>query len=89
MFLKGDWQSARDRASSTQKWLLVNIQDAKEFQCQVPFEILPFLILSFSSTSPGAEPGSLVKCRGESNSWRTFCVLAAVQGDLRNSEAES
>jgi len=32
---QGDWQSARDRASSTQRWLLVNIQDAKEFQCQV------------------------------------------------------
>ena len=85
--LKGDWQSARDRASSTQRWLLVNIQDAKEFQCQVPFEILPFLILSLSS--PGAEPRSLVKCRGESNSWRTFCVLAAVQGELQNCEAES
>jgi len=32
---QGDWQSARDRASSTHRWLLVNIQDAKEFQCQV------------------------------------------------------
>ena len=87
MFFKGDWQSARDRASSTQRWLLVNIQDAKEFQCQVPFEILPFLILSLSS--PGAKPRSLVKCRGESNSWRTFCVLAAVQGDLQNYKTES
>ena len=87
MFLKGDWQSARDRASSTQRWLLVNIQDAKEFQCQVHFEILPFLILSLSL--PGAEPRSLVKCWGESNSWRIFCVLAAVQGYLRNCEAES
>lgn len=32
---QGDWQSARDHASSTHRWLLVNIQDAKEFQCQV------------------------------------------------------
>ena len=34
-FHQGDWQSARDQASSTHRWLLVNIQDAKEFQCQV------------------------------------------------------
>ena len=35
LVFQGDWQSARDRASSTHRWLLVNIQDAKEFQCQV------------------------------------------------------
>jgi hypothetical protein len=32
---QGDWQSARDQASNSKRWLLVNIQDAKEFQCQV------------------------------------------------------
>jgi len=32
---QGDWQSARDQAARTNRWLLVNIQDAKEFQCQV------------------------------------------------------
>ena len=31
---KGDWQSARDAATASKKWLLVNIQDAGEFQCQ-------------------------------------------------------
>ena len=31
---KGDWQSARDAATAAKKWLLVNIQDAGEFQCQ-------------------------------------------------------
>jgi hypothetical protein len=33
--LKGDWQSTRDHAVNTNRWLLVNIQDPKEFQCQV------------------------------------------------------
>jgi len=32
---QGDWQSARDTASSSGRWLLVNIQDSREFQCQV------------------------------------------------------
>ena len=32
---KGDWRSAREAAESANKWLLVNIQDAGEFQCQV------------------------------------------------------
>jgi hypothetical protein len=32
---KGDLQTARDSATASQKWLLVNIQDACEFQCQV------------------------------------------------------
>jgi len=32
---QGDWQSARDHAAKTNRWLLVNIQDSKEFQCQV------------------------------------------------------
>lgn len=32
---QGDWQSARDQATSSGRWLLVNIQDPKEFQCQV------------------------------------------------------
>jgi len=32
---QGDWQSARDQAAKTNRWLLVNIQDSKEFQCQV------------------------------------------------------
>ena len=35
MMYKGDFQSARDHASSAKKWLMVNIQDACEFQCQV------------------------------------------------------
>eukprot|EP00092_Neocalanus_flemingeri_P015956 GFUD01017273.1.p1 GENE.GFUD01017273.1~~GFUD01017273.1.p1 ORF type:complete len:450 (-),score=171.83 GFUD01017273.1:167-1516(-) len=35
MMWQGDWQSARDHAAKTNRWLLVNIQDAKEFQCQV------------------------------------------------------
>lgn len=30
-----DWQSTRDHAVNTNRWLLVNIQDPKEFQCQV------------------------------------------------------
>ena len=32
---KGDFQDARDAATAAKKWLLVNIQDAGEFQCQV------------------------------------------------------
>merc|ERR1711874_218687 len=32
---QGDWQSARDVATSSGRWLLVNIQDSREFQCQV------------------------------------------------------
>ena len=32
---QGDWQSARDLASSSGRWLLVNIQDPQEFPCQV------------------------------------------------------
>ena len=35
MMFKGDFQSARDSATSAKKWLMVNIQDACEFQCQV------------------------------------------------------
>ena len=35
IMFKGDFQNARDSASSAKKWLLVNIQDACEFQCQV------------------------------------------------------
>jgi len=35
MMFQGDWQSARDHAAKTNRWLLVNIQDSKEFQCQV------------------------------------------------------
>ena len=31
----GDWSSAREQATNSGRWLLVNIQDAKEFQCQV------------------------------------------------------
>ena len=34
IMFKGDWQSARDAATASKKWLLVNIQDAGEFQCQ-------------------------------------------------------
>jgi thioredoxin-related protein len=34
IMFKGDWQSARDAATAANKWLLVNIQDAGEFQCQ-------------------------------------------------------
>jgi len=32
---RGDWQSARDKATESGRWLLVNIQEPKEFQCQV------------------------------------------------------
>lgn len=32
---KGGWQSVRDAASAAKKWLIVNIQDAGEFQCQL------------------------------------------------------
>ena len=35
IIFKGDLQTARDSATSAKKWLLVNIQDASEFQCQV------------------------------------------------------
>ena len=35
MMFKGDFQSARDSATAAKKWLMVNIQDACEFQCQV------------------------------------------------------
>jgi len=35
LMFKGDFVSARDAASKSKKWLLVNIQDAGEFQCQV------------------------------------------------------
>jgi len=35
LMFQGDWQSARDHADRTKRWLLVNIQDAQEFQCQV------------------------------------------------------
>ncbi len=34
-YYQGDWQSTRDHAVNTNRWLLVNIQDPKEFQCQV------------------------------------------------------
>ena len=35
IMFKGDFQSARDAATSTKKYLMVNIQDACEFPCQV------------------------------------------------------
>jgi len=35
LMYQGDWQSARDHAAKTGRWLMVNIQDAQEFQCQV------------------------------------------------------
>ena len=35
LMYQGDWQSARDHAAKTRRWLMVNIQDAQEFQCQV------------------------------------------------------
>jgi len=35
IMFKGDLQDARDSASAAKKWLLINIQDAGEFQCQV------------------------------------------------------
>lgn len=35
LMFQGDWQSARDHAAKTKRWLLVNIQDAQEFQCQI------------------------------------------------------
>ena len=35
MTFKGDWQAARDSAESAKKWLLVNIQDSREFACQL------------------------------------------------------
>ena len=35
LMYQGDWQSARDHADKTKRWLLVNVQDAQEFQCQV------------------------------------------------------
>ena len=35
IIFKGDFQTARESATSAKKWLLVNIQDAGEFQCQV------------------------------------------------------
>lgn len=35
LLYQGDWQSARDLASSSGRWLLVNIQNPQEFQCQV------------------------------------------------------
>ena len=35
LMYQGDWQSARDHAARTGRWLMVNIQDAQEFQCQV------------------------------------------------------
>lgn len=35
LMFKGDFQSARDSASHAKKWLMINIQDASEFQCQV------------------------------------------------------
>jgi len=35
IMFQGDWQSARDRATDSGRWLLVNIQEPKEFQCQV------------------------------------------------------
>ena len=35
IIFKGDLQTAWDSATSAKKWLLVNIQDACEFQCQV------------------------------------------------------
>ena len=31
---KGDWQAARDAAEASKKWLLVNVQDSREFACQ-------------------------------------------------------
>ena len=34
IMFQGDWQSAR-YAVKTKRWLLVNIQDAQEFQCQI------------------------------------------------------
>jgi hypothetical protein len=35
LMFKGDWQSARDGAESAKKWLIVNIQDSREFACQL------------------------------------------------------
>ena len=35
LLYQGDWQSAREHASSSGRWLLVNIQNPQEFQCQV------------------------------------------------------
>ena len=35
IMFQGDWQMARDRAEGAKKWLLINIQDAGEFQCQI------------------------------------------------------
>ena len=32
---KGDWQAARDAAEASKKWLLVNVQDSREFACQM------------------------------------------------------
>ncbi len=32
---KGDLQSARDAATEAKKWLMINVQDACEFQCQI------------------------------------------------------
>lgn len=32
---KGDWQAARDAAEAGKKWLLVNVQDSREFACQM------------------------------------------------------
>ena len=32
---KGDFQSARDAATASKKWLMINVQDACEFPCQV------------------------------------------------------
>merc|ERR1719468_318033 len=35
IMFKGDFQTARDSATSAKKWLMINIQDACEFPCQV------------------------------------------------------
>ena len=35
IMFQGDWQSARYHAAKTKRLLLVNIQDAQEFQCQI------------------------------------------------------
>ena len=35
IMFKGDFQSARDAATASKKWLMINVQDACEFPCQV------------------------------------------------------
>ena len=35
IMFKGDFQLARDAATASKKWLMINVQDACEFPCQV------------------------------------------------------